>query len=51
MIAISQSFLFAETTIATDEEQATGLEKKELTALVAGVEVRQLLSGSNHPPC
>lgn len=44
MIAISQS-LFAETTIATDEEQATGLEKKELTALVAGVEVRLF------PPC
>ena len=31
--------LFPESTIPTDVEQATGLEKKEIDALMAGVEV------------
>ena len=31
--------LFLESTIPTDVEQATGLEKKEIDALMAGVEV------------
>ena len=36
---LSVSCLFAEATIPTDQEQATGLEKEEIDALMAGNEV------------
>lgn len=31
-----------ESSIPTDQEQATGLEKKEIDALAAGIEVRMM---------
>lgn len=45
------SFLQAEGTIATDMEQATGLEKKELDAQLAGEEVQSYANFSVTVSC